>query len=298
MTGRACIRPVAALLVGGLVLAGCAGRPAPRPTSSAGTAPQPGAPGVKIGRPYQVAGVWYYPADDRDYAETGIASWYGPGFHARNTANGEVYNQDDITAAHRTLPMPSWVEVENLDNGRRLTIRINDRGPFVAGRIIDLSRRSAQLLGVDRVGTARVRVRRVYPAGAPPAAPELPPVVVASAPPVAPALPAAPMAAVDAVQVVAVPASRATPPGETGPAPAGGGQWLVQVAALGDAGRAAWLKGFLASFGPVVTENAPGGLVRVRLGPYASAMLAQTALARVRSAGYADARLIPPAVGR
>ncbi len=300
MTGRACIRPVAALLLGGLVLAGCAGRPAPRPGSSASTVPPPAVPGVKIGRPYQVAGIWYYPADDRDYAETGIASWYGPGFHARNTANGEVYNQDDITAAHRTLPMPSWVEVENLDNGRRLTIRINDRGPFVGGRIIDLSRRSAQLLGVDRVGTARVRVRRVYPAGTPPAAPVLPPVVVAAAPPVvpAPAPPAAAVAAaVDAVQVVAVPAS--VPASVTAPAPvAAGGQWLVQVAALGDAGRAAWLKGFLAGFGPVVTESAPGGLVRVRLGPYASAMLAETALARVRGAGYADARLIPPAVGR
>jgi rare lipoprotein A len=285
---------LAAALVAALVLAGCAGRPAPRPPPSASLPP----PGVKIGRPYQVAGIWYYPADDRGYAETGIASWYGPGFHARNTANGEIYDQDDVTAAHRTLPMPSWVEVENLDNGRRLTVRINDRGPFVGGRIIDLSRRSAQLLGVDRAGTARVRVRRVYPTGAPPTAPALPPVVAAAAPPPpaapAPALPPVSVA-VDPVQMVAVPASLPV----AVPAPAvAGPQWLVQVAALGDAGRAAWLKGFLAGFGPVVTEIAPGGLVRVRLGPYASAAPAQTALARVRGAGYGDARLIPPATAR
>lgn len=290
MIRAAAVRPLVAALLGALVLAGCAGRQSPR-AGTAAAPPPPAAPGVKIGRPYQVAGVWYHPSDDRDYAETGIASWYGPGFHARNTANGEVYDQDDITAAHRTLPMPSWVEVENLDNGRRLTVRINDRGPFVAGRIIDLSRRSAQLLGVDRAGTARVRVRRVYPAGAAPATPALPPVVMAAAP----AAPAAPLAP---VQVVAVPASAALPSAAP-PAPAAAGpQWLVQVAALGDAGRAAWLKGFLAGIGPAFTENAPGGLVRVRLGPYASAMLAETALARVRAAGYADARLIPPAVGR
>ena len=113
-----------------------AARPAPPPLGA-----------VKIGKPYQVAGVTYAPADDRSYDAIGIASWYGPGFHALSTANGERYDQDGITAAHKTLPMPSYVEVENLDNGRRLTVRVNDRGPFVEGRIIDLSRRSAQFWG-------------------------------------------------------------------------------------------------------------------------------------------------------
>jgi rare lipoprotein A len=119
----------------------------------------PGPVGYKVGNPYQINGVWYYPAEDFAYDETGIASWYGPGFHGGTTANGEPYDMDAETAAHKTLPMPSLVEVTNIENGRRITARINDRGPFVPGRIIDLSRRSAEMLGMDRAGTARVRVR-------------------------------------------------------------------------------------------------------------------------------------------
>ena len=112
----------------------------------------------KIGKPYQVRGRWYYPKLDYDYVETGIASWYGPGFHGKHTANGEIYDQTDLTAAHRTLPMPSMVRVTNLDNGRSLVVRVNDRGPFANDRIIDLSKNSASLLGFLRQGTARVRV--------------------------------------------------------------------------------------------------------------------------------------------
>lgn len=117
------------------------------------------APTYKVGKPYQVGGVWYYPREDYDYDETGIASWYGPDFHGKLTANGEVFDQNAVTAAHKTLPMPSIVRVTNLENGRQLTLRVNDRGPFVHGRIIDLSRRSAQLLGIEGKGTAKVRVQ-------------------------------------------------------------------------------------------------------------------------------------------
>ena len=113
----------------------------------------------KIGKPYRVNNVWYYPKADYDYDETGIASWYGPGFHANQTANGEIYDENDLTAAHKTLPMPSLVRVTNLENGRSLVVRINDRGPFVNNRVIDLSRRSAQLLGIEQKGTAKVRVQ-------------------------------------------------------------------------------------------------------------------------------------------
>ena len=116
---------------------------------------------VKVGKPYQIRGRWYYPVDDRDYQEVGMASWYGPNFHGKMTANGERFDQDDLTAAHRTLPMPSWVRVENLDNGREVELRINDRGPFAYNRIIDVSRRGAQLLGIRESGTARVRVTRL-----------------------------------------------------------------------------------------------------------------------------------------
>lgn len=113
----------------------------------------------KVGNPYQINDVWYYPKVDYDYDETGIASWYGEAFHAKMTANGETFDMNDLTAAHRTLPMPSLVRVTNLDNGRSMVVRINDRGPYAAGRIIDLSRRSAQLLGMDKAGTAKVRVQ-------------------------------------------------------------------------------------------------------------------------------------------
>ena len=113
----------------------------------------------KIGKPYQIAGIWYYPKEDFEYDETGIGSWYGPKFHGRKTANGETYDMNGITAAHRTLPLPSFVRVTNLDNGRTLNVRLNDRGPYAHGRILDLSRRSAQLLGFEKQGTARIRVR-------------------------------------------------------------------------------------------------------------------------------------------
>ena len=112
----------------------------------------------KVGNPYQINGIWYYPKVDYDYVETGIASWYGPKFHNKKTANGEIFDMNNVSAAHRTLPMPSLVRVTNLNTGRAINVRINDRGPFAHGRIIDLSRRAAQLLGFERVGTSLVRV--------------------------------------------------------------------------------------------------------------------------------------------
>jgi len=120
-----------------------------------------GPPGgvYKVGEPYQMNGVWYTPVEDYGYDETGIASWYGADFHGRATANGETYDMNEVTAAHKTLPLPSLARVTNLENGRSLIVRVNDRGPFVAGRILDLSRRSAQLLGLEGKGTGRVRVQ-------------------------------------------------------------------------------------------------------------------------------------------
>lgn len=116
-------------------------------------------PRYKIGNPYEVKGIWYYPERDLNYDETGIASWYGDEFAGKLTANGEIFDPEIVSAAHKTLPMPSAVRVTNLDNGRSLVIRINDRGPFVAGRIIDLSREAARLLGFKDKGIAKVRVQ-------------------------------------------------------------------------------------------------------------------------------------------
>lgn len=116
-------------------------------------------PIYKVGNPYKINGKWYYPAVDYQYDEVGIASWYGPGFHGRTTANGEVFDQNKISAAHRTLPMPSVVKVTNLENGLVLEkVRINDRGPFARNRIIDLSKKAAEELGFIKNGVAKVRV--------------------------------------------------------------------------------------------------------------------------------------------
>jgi len=116
-------------------------------------------PRYKVGDPYKIQGIWYYPAEDYEYEETGIASWYGAQFHGRRTANGGIYDMNALTAAHRTLPMPSYVRVTNLENGRSLILKVNDRGPFARNRIIDISRRGSQLLGFQKAGTAQVRVQ-------------------------------------------------------------------------------------------------------------------------------------------
>lgn len=118
-----------------------------------------GTPGqYKVGETYEIDGVQYTPREDYNYSETGIASWYGPGFEGKRTANGESFDPGELTAAHRTLPMPSLVRVTNLDNGKSVVVRVNDRGPFANNRIIDLSQRAAELLGFASQGTAKVRV--------------------------------------------------------------------------------------------------------------------------------------------
>src|SRR6185437_1011083 len=163
------IRRLASLhaVLAAALLAGCAGHPPPRAVDNTGAPPPasnvPGIGTYKVGNPYQIAGVWYRPAEDYSYDETGIASWYGEDFHGKYTANGEIYDLNAMTAAHRTLPMPSIVQVTNLDNGRTVELRVNDRGPFARGRIIDVSRRAAQLLGFENQGTAKVRVRIMVP---------------------------------------------------------------------------------------------------------------------------------------
>lgn len=115
----------------------------------------------KVGSPYQVNGKWYIPSHEPEYDETGVASWYGDQFNGKQTANGETFDMNEITVAHPTLPLPSLVEVTNLDNGRTIIARANDRGPFASDRLIDVSKRAAILLGFKDKGTANVRVRYV-----------------------------------------------------------------------------------------------------------------------------------------
>ncbi|VAV88477.1 Septum-associated rare lipoprotein A [hydrothermal vent metagenome] len=118
----------------------------------------------KIGRPYTVRGKTYIPARDDNYNRVGTASWYGPNFHGKKTANGETFNQNAMTAAHPTLPLPSVVKVTNLSTGKQILVRVNDRGPFVDNRMIDLSKRAATELGYKSKGTTKVRVEYVGPA--------------------------------------------------------------------------------------------------------------------------------------
>lgn len=117
-----------------------------------------------IGKPYRIKNRWYHPKEDPDYVAEGTASWYGAAFHGRLTANGEVYDMTHLTAAHPTLPLPSYARVTNLENGSSVIVRINDRGPFARGRVIDLSKRAAELLDYHQDGVARVRVEYVGPA--------------------------------------------------------------------------------------------------------------------------------------
>ena len=116
----------------------------------------------KVGNPYKIAGEWYYPRENTKYDNIGIASWYGPKFQGRRTANGEIFDMNLLTAAHPTLPMPVMVQVTNLENGRSMKLRVNDRGPFKKNREIDLSRRAAEILGFKDKGTARVRVKYLH----------------------------------------------------------------------------------------------------------------------------------------
>ena len=118
----------------------------------------------KVGEPYQVGGRWYKPREQPDYDRIGTASWYGSDFHGRHTANGEVFDMHALTAAHPTLPLPSYAYVTNLSNNRTILVRVNDRGPYVGNRMIDLSKASADALGLRGRGTGEVRVRYAGPA--------------------------------------------------------------------------------------------------------------------------------------
>ena len=230
-----------------------------------------GGASYKVGKPYQIDGVWYYPSADPDYDETGTASWYGEPFHGRKTANGEIYDMNALTAAHKTLPMPVQVKVTNLENGRSLVLRVNDRGPFVAGRIIDVSRRAAQLLDFQTQGTARVRVQivdgeadRAYAAldDSPPAAP----------------LPAPDGSA----------GADLTESGGTG------GARFVQVGAYGEADNAFAAVNALSDFESVqIWRIVTGGrvLYRVRLGPFASSERAE-AVRREVAGRYPEAIVV------
>ncbi|TCT12367.1 rare lipoprotein A [Tepidamorphus gemmatus] len=125
-------------------------------------APVPSGGGTyKLGQPYRIAGKTFVPREDPGYDEIGLASWYGGDFHGRRTANGEIFDSTALSAAHPTLPLPTYARVTNLENGKSVVVRINDRGPFAHNRLIDLSKRTAEVLEFKHTGTAKVRVQYV-----------------------------------------------------------------------------------------------------------------------------------------
>jgi rare lipoprotein A len=301
-------RTFAAVTTLAALAAGCA----TRPDENNVTVP-PNAGVYKVGAPYQIGSTWYYPSEQPDYDETGIASWYGPTFYGHATANGERFDADALTAAHRTLPMPVNVRVTNLDNGRSLIVRVNDRGPFAKGRIIDLSERAATLLGYKAQGTARVRVSFVSRAdlkgGVSPANQEPPEVAsairsaptdrvasndlepvpgTAIAPPVRAAqLPAAPVRSADTA-VATQPTGIVT----TVPVPAVT-HLYVQAGAFSSYANALRLQAKLGGAVQISTTLQNGQkLYRLRVGPFDEVSDADQALARLTGLGSNDARII------
>ena len=258
---------------------------------------------VKIGEPYEVAGVWYYPKVDPGYDETGIASWYGAPFHGRLTANGERYDMNALTAAHKTLPLPSLVRITNLQNGRSLKIRVNDRGPFVHGRIIDVSRRAAQLLGFQRAGTARVRVEAAGQLVANAATSEEERTALAAVPQ-AP-ISSEPLSPPGEKAAAPPPEPKRAPPAPRTAAPATDGtvtvvpvrptQLFVQAGAFTFIANAQRLKTMLARIGPtkISAVNIAGkDYFRVRIGPLATVETADATLDQVIQGGFPGARIV------
>ena len=252
--------------------------------------------GYKLGEPYEIDHVWYFPNYDANYDRTGIASWYGHPFHGRPTANGERYDMNDVTAAHPTLPLPSRVRVTNLENGRQLVLRVNDRGPFVDGRLIDVSRRAAQLLGFYRKGLAEVRVEYL---GLDHLEPDVPWPVDSPKTLVANGTPSATATSYDVASSAASSAAALNPPrAENGRTAAGRSQsrgFLVEAAALEERDDAERLSAVVRSLGTVAVqpERRSGRVVyAVRIGPVDSDDEAATILAQLNQAGLTESHII------
>lgn len=272
---------------------------------------------VKIGEPYSVGSKQYVPEDVLDYDEVGYASWYGKELAGNPTANGEIFVPSGITAAHKTLPLPSYVEVTSLETGRTIVARVNDRGPFANDRLIDLSRGAADQLGITEQGVAGVRVRRVTP-------PENDRALLRSGratferPPTSDALLTVLRKRLDALPKPAAPVREAVAPA-AGAKPARDGRFIiegatrtpeivgkpenwtgpeqttlpagfaVQVAAFNSKERA---EALASKVGAKVFQSSDGSVWRVRYGPFSTATDAQSGLQQARQNGYSDARIM------
>ncbi|MEO1089158.1 MAG: septal ring lytic transglycosylase RlpA family protein [Pseudomonadota bacterium] len=255
----------AALAIVALVLVACG--------SSTPSSPQQpdGAGGhYKVGQPYQIKGRWYEPVYEANYSAVGVASWYGKQFHGRKTANGETFDMHSLSAAHKTLPLPSFVRVTNLENDRSVVLRVNDRGPFAGDRIIDVSRAAAEELGFRHQGLADVEVEFLELADSSGRRPTPSRSARRDAPrPVTPAPATVAMASCS--------------------------DRYVQVGAFRDRNGADQIQRRLAgALGGIgnVAATASAGLTHVRVGPFSTTREADEALNRVIGAGYWDAYIV------
>jgi rare lipoprotein A len=275
--------------------------------------PVPKGGGVyRVGSPYQIAGVWYEPREDTRYDRVGTASWYGELFHGRRTANGEIYDMDRLSAAHPTLPLPVYARVTNLQNSRSIIVRINDRGPYANDRIIDLSRRSAELLGYRTKGTAQVRVqflaraplngddsyerrflanqRWMTYAAKSPGNNRQDPVTVGS-------LPKEAVAAIDSTETKSSRTTARNEPSAVKSAKIAKPERriLIQAGSFKSKDNADKAHAQLAAIAPVETMEiavGPDTYFRVRIGPFSTDADAQSALARAEEAGYPGAKIV------
>ncbi len=317
-----------ALTASSLMLAGCSsdkdafsGKGSP---IYPGDGPLPKGGGrYQIGKPYTVAGQRFYPKADPDYDKTGVASWYGPKFNRRMTSNGEWFDMDYMSAAHTTLPLPSYAKVTNLENGREIVVRVNDRGPFVNSRIIDLSKKSAETLGFRKKGKAKVRVQYIGRAPLDDKGTHLAamntelhrgtslntmiaaadrrtsggtPTMVAKAEPSQRPAARKPQGAPVTIASLSGQAAAGSGGAATNAVvqPAGAG-FYVQAAAFSDPDNADRTRAQLAPIGPVEVAPLSQGsrtLYRVRVGPLRDAGQADQALRQVVAAGHSDARVI------
>jgi rare lipoprotein A len=268
-------------IIAGLLLASCVAGPEPRPQVAERLVPPPFFRPVfdrvvKIGVPYQVAGQRYTPADTPNYEQVGFASWYGDELRGQRTSNGEPFNPDGISAAHPTLPIPSYVEVTSLDTGRVILVRVNDRGPFHSSRVLDLSIGAARQLGMTGHGARPIRVRRVYPS-------EAEKFALRSGRSVAERIPSSgsQLASLRGRTEWRMPVMASVQ------LPTGGGPFYLQVASFSSRSRATSMAKRLDADVSPRGEN-----YRVRLGHYETAREANAALAPLAAKGYPDVRIV------
>ncbi|NNJ76015.1 MAG: septal ring lytic transglycosylase RlpA family protein [Anderseniella sp.] len=282
-----------------IALAGCSGSGKKDPFAGVGSpiwddakGPMPKGGGRRhVGKSYQVADIWFHPKHEPNYSKTGVASWYGPKFNRRMTSNGEWFDMEQLTAAHTTMQLPSYAKVTNLENGREVIVRVNDRGPFVNDRIIDMSKRSADLLGFRGRGKTKAHVQYIGPA------PLEDPTyghLAAMNQELKRRTPLNEMIASanlrDGRYGENQPSNRTATAAAT--ADTGAEGYYIQVAAFSDPGNAQRTKDALADLGSVQIKPANGSfgpLYRVRVGPLDNHASAQSALQQVRARGHHDA---------